>query len=397
MPGWHAKTEALQREGRLQLMGVIQEQHPDRCRLFMQWKEMGWPVAVDALNRLGFDAVPITYLIDESGVIRFVNPGPPDLETFLATTYPRPRGLPEAPGGAPEITPLIPEPEHPGTSSEWRDYGDALFLWGAETRLGEAIDAYTGALASAGDDGPLHFRLGTAYRRRYDSPHRQTADFQRAVDQWSLALAINPNQYIWRRRLQQYGPRLTKPYPFYNWVEQARRDIRERGERPARLVAEPGGAEIAAPEKTFEAQVRADGEPDAEGRVTRDPGRLVRVEATLVPPVVAPGGVTRVYLVLRPNAGVEAHWNNEVDPLLVWVKPPPGWEIDRTSLTTTPPPEAVSSEPRELQFEVKAPEEAADGRAIVSAYSLYYVCEDVDGVCLYRRQDINVPVRVSRP
>ena len=167
MPGWHAKTEALQREGRLQLMGVIQEQHPDRCRLFMQWKEMGWPVAVDALNRLGFDAVPITYLIDESGVIRFVNPGPPELETFLATTYPRPRVLPEAPGAPPEITSLVPG--HPGTSYEWRDYADALFLWGGEARLGEAIGAYTRALASADDDGPLHFRLGTVYRRRYDS------------------------------------------------------------------------------------------------------------------------------------------------------------------------------------------------------------------------------------
>jgi hypothetical protein len=78
------------------MMGIIQEQHPDRCRLFMQWKEMGWPIAVDALNRLGYDAVPITYLIDEHGVIRYVNPMPADLETFLAATYPAP-GLPERP------------------------------------------------------------------------------------------------------------------------------------------------------------------------------------------------------------------------------------------------------------------------------------------------------------
>jgi len=374
------------------LMGVIQEQHPDRCRLFMQWKEMGWPIAVDALNILGFDAVPITYLIDEQGVIRFVNPRPPDLETFLATTYPAPGALPAVPDGSPEIASLVPP--DPGTSAEWRDYADALFLWGDEKRLGEVIDAYTRALASAGDDGPLHFRLGTAYRRRYDSPLRQTADFQRAVDQWSRALAINPNQYIWRRRLQQYGPRLTKPYPFYHWVDQARVDIRDRGEQPVELVAEPGGAEVAAPEKAFEAQARAESEPDAEGRVTRDPGRFVQVEATVVPPVVAPGEVARVYLVLRPNEGVKAHWNNEVDPLLVWVTPPDGWGVDRTALTTTPPPEAVSSEPREVQFEVKAPEDA-EGRAIVSAYTLYYVCEDVDGVCLYRRQDLSIPLRVQ--
>lgn len=374
------------------MMGIIQEQHPDRCRLFMQWKEMGWPIAVDALNRLAYDAVPITYLIDEHGVIRFVNPKPGDLETFLATTYPSLGILPDVPEAPPEAASLVaPDPE---TSEAWRDHGDALFLWGSDDRLGEAIDAYSRALALAADDGPLHFRLGTAYRRRYDTPDRQTADFQRAVDHWSRALAINPNQYIWRRRLQQYGPRLTKPYPFYDWVDQARADIRDRGEQPAELVAEPGGAEVAAPEEAFEAQARAGTEPDAEGRVTRDPGRFVQVEATVVPPVVAPGEVARVYLVLRPNDGVKAHWNNEVDPLRVWVTPPDGWGIDRTSLTTTPPPEAVSSEPREVQFEVKAPE-GAEGRAIVSAYSLYYVCEDVDGVCLYRRQDLSVPLRVG--
>ena len=58
---------------------------------------MDWPVAVDALNRLGFDAVPITFLIDEHGVIRCTNPEPPELETFLATAYPAPSGLVAAP------------------------------------------------------------------------------------------------------------------------------------------------------------------------------------------------------------------------------------------------------------------------------------------------------------
>jgi len=377
------------------MMGVIQEQHPDRCRLFMQWTQMGWPVAVDALNRLGFDAVPITFLIDEHGVVRFVNPEPDDLEAFLATTYPRPGGLPDAPDEAAIPQPVAPP--YPGTAAAWRDYGDALFLWGGDQRLDEAIEAFGRAVAASGDNGPLQFRLGTAYRRRYDSPHRQTADFQRAVDHWARALEVNPNQYIWRRRLQQFGPRLAKPYRFYHWVERARHDIRERGDEPVPLVAEPGGAEVAAPEKTFEARARAGDEPDAKGRVTRDPGRLIRVEATQVPPAVPPGGVARVYLVLRPNAGAKAHWNNEVDPLEVWVKPPPGWEVDQAALTATPPPEAVSAEARELQFEVKAPDEVRPESTVVPAYALYYVCEDVDGLCLYRRQDLSIPIRVRRP
>jgi len=34
------------------MVGIIEEQHPDRAQLFMQWKQMGWPVMVDSLNLL---------------------------------------------------------------------------------------------------------------------------------------------------------------------------------------------------------------------------------------------------------------------------------------------------------------------------------------------------------
>ena len=388
------RTEALQREGRLQMMGVIQEQHPDRCRLFMQWKQMDWPVAVDALNRLGFSGVPVTFLIDEHGVVRFVNPESPQLEEFLATMYPESGPLPALPEAA-HLEALVPPPA--GTAADWRDHGDALFLWGGPARVSEAIGAYARALESSNDHGPTHFRLGTAYRRRYDSPHRRVGDFQKAVDQWARALAIDPNQYIWRRRLQQYGPRLEKPYPFYHWVDEARRDIQARGGRPVPLVAEPGGAEVAAPEETFATGRGPGAEPDPGGRVTRDAGRLILVEATQVPPAVPPGGVARAYLVLRPNQAARAHWNNEVDPLQVWVEPPSGWEVDHPALTTGMPPEAVSSETREVQVEVKAPEDAHAGTTFLPAYALYYVCEDVNGMCLYRRQDLRIPIRVHRP
>ena len=67
---------------------------------------------------------------------------------------------------------------------------------------------------------------------RYDSAHRREGDFQRAVEAWSRALEIDPNNYIFRRRIQQYGPRLSKPYPFYDWVSRARDEITARGETP---------------------------------------------------------------------------------------------------------------------------------------------------------------------
>ena len=68
--------------------------------------------------------------------------------------------------------------------------------------------------------------------RRHESEHRRDGDAQAGVVRWTEALTANPNQYIWRRRIQQYGPRLDKPYNFYFWVAEARKEIRDRGEEP---------------------------------------------------------------------------------------------------------------------------------------------------------------------
>jgi len=70
--------------------------------------------------------------------------------------------------------------------------------------------------------------LGEAYRKRYESNFRQPEDFQKAVEQWSAALEIDPNQYIWCRRIQQYGPRLDKPYSFYDWSILSQRQVSSR-------------------------------------------------------------------------------------------------------------------------------------------------------------------------
>ncbi len=63
-------TAAAQQSGDVQMLGIVQEQHPDRARLFMQWKQMDWPVMVDSLNLLNVSVVPITLLIDERGIVR---------------------------------------------------------------------------------------------------------------------------------------------------------------------------------------------------------------------------------------------------------------------------------------------------------------------------------------
>ena len=103
----------------------------------------------------------------------------------------------------------------------------------------QAIDAYARALQLDPTDKYSWFRLGVAHRMRHESPGRKPGDFQAAIDAWSSARELDPNQYIWRRRIEQYGPRLAKPYSFYDWVVQAKTDISRRGEMPIALMVEP--------------------------------------------------------------------------------------------------------------------------------------------------------------
>ncbi len=369
------------------MLGIIQEQHPDRCRLFMQWKQMDWPVLVDSLNLLGLSVVPLTMLIDEEGIVRSTRARQSDLEAFLA----RP-----APDSVEPGTPAVPSRKAMEAASsqgaeQLVELADWLVRWGSEPDLNAAVEAYRKALESISDDGRVHFRLGVALRKRYDSSLRRTDDFSKAVHHWGRALEIDPNQYIWRRRIQQYGPRLDKPYPFYDWVVTARREVEERGEKPWPLVVEPGGAEFAGRARDFQAAPEAVSEPDPRGRIRRDEG-FVEIETIVVPERAAPGKAVRVHVVMRPNLQRKAHWNNEAEDLVFWLDPPPGWQADARRLSLPRPEELVSDEERRIEFELKAPDDFS-GTAEVGGYALYYVCEDLDGACLFRRGDVSFVVK----
>jgi hypothetical protein len=375
----------LERRGEVRVAGIIEEQHPERARLFMQWKKMDWPIMIDSLNLLGVAAVPITLLIDEHGIIRAVQPSEAEFLDFVARSYDEME----------KHAPVIPTLD-----------GDDIFLWENASQVSKAIDSYERALANQ-DDGPTHFRLGTAYRRRYDSTERRGDDFAKAVEHWGRALDIDPNQYIWRRRIQQYGPRLAKPYSFYDWVVEAREAIGSRGETPVRLLAEPGGAELAHPAESFQTTDAPFREPDPRGRILRDEQGLINAETTVVPTVMPPGASVRVHVVFRPDLDIKAHWNNEVDDLVFWVDVPEGWRVDQPYLRVPIPPVPVSQEARKVEFELKSPAQVigrhstishdlkwSDAPTTIPAYALYYVCEDVNGTCLYRRQDVPIQVRV---
>jgi len=398
VPVWHAKTKEWVKAGRLAVVGVAQEQHPDRCRLWLQWQKIPWPVLHDPITKTGLTAVPLLTAIDEWGVVRLTNP---DLDTFerefLERDFPKPVSLPETgPASPPDPRALLAEARAKNSADAWRAYGDSVLLFGPKNGQAGALEAYRHAVTANPADGASHFRLGVAYRMRYDSPARQGGDFQAALDAWGAALALDPNQYIWRRRIQQYGPRLDKPYPFYDWVDEGRAAIRARGETPVALAAEPTGAETAAPLKELSPAAPVP-EPDPRAKVTRDTGRFVRIETALAPGSVKPGEATRLHFVFRVNPARKAHWNNEAEPLRVWLDVPPGWETEQRLIEAPNPQIATSSEVRQMSVELRAPKFVPTGPATLSGYALYNVCEDVNGVCLFRRQDVRVRIQVVPP
>ena len=198
----------------------------------MQWKEMDWPILIDPLNLMEVTAVPLTFLIDEYGVIRYSRPSDEEFEEFLNRTYERPSGSASSTETAASDLVQLAKSAQTGSLEAKRRYAEALVLWGSDALTRKAIETYEKALQFDPGSGPDHFRLGVAYRKRYDSSERREGDFARAVKHWRRALDIDPNQYIWRRRIQQYGPRLNKPYSFYDWVRQARQELTARGENP---------------------------------------------------------------------------------------------------------------------------------------------------------------------
>jgi hypothetical protein len=392
VPRWHVSTKDLVRNGRLRVAGIAEEQHADRARLFAQWHRMDWPIMMDSMNLLGITGVPVTLFIDEHGVIRAINPEPSALPAFLDKSFDKPAVPPPAVPTVPERARLGTRPAA-DTFEGWRQCGDELVLWGGAARLNDAVAAYERATALAPQDGAVHFRLGVAYEMRHDSGADQPGDFARAAAQWGEALAINPNQYIWRRRIQQYGPRLQKPYSFYDWVNEARAAIQERGETSMVLAVEPSGAELAQPQKEF---VGATGSnPDPEGRIQRDEEGLIGVETAVVPARSKPGEPTRLHVLLRPNAQRQAHWNNEAQDLVFWVDLPPGWQGDSQRVTVPNPRAPTSRESRSIEMELRSPPQSVASEVTLEAFALYYVCEGAKGVCFYRRQDIPVKVRLG--
>lgn len=383
------------------MVGIVEEQHPERARLFMQWKQMEWPILVDAQNLLKVPYVPITLGIDEHGIVRYLNPPfatATRLDTeFLDRTYEAPAPSTDADGSSSSASDTDDET---AGDDDARTRAARAYL---ERDYDGAVRAYEQIVREAPHDGWSHFRLGVSLRSRFESELRQPDDFQTAVSAWEQALQIDPNNYIWRRRIQQYGPRLDKPYPFYDWIHEARADIEARGETPLPLQVEPRGTEFAGPAgssgSSDSSSAHADPDhagtaahPDPEARISRDT-EFIDIRPTLVAHSSGVGKGLRVHLEMTPSGS--AHWNNEVEGVQVWLEAPAGWRLDAPLVTLENPPAAESREARFAEFDLRPVEGAGTGPASTQAgslrgFALYYICEDKGGVCLYRRQDFAI-------
>jgi hypothetical protein len=90
------------------------------------------------------------------------------------------------------------------------------------------------------------------------------------------------------------------------------------------------------------------------------------------------------------------HWNNEADPLRLWLDPPNDWVVSQRLLSAPLPEPAVSEENRRIEFEVKAPA-TASAMGTISGYALFHVCDDAGGACRFARLDVTVEVPVAVP
>jgi hypothetical protein len=68
--------------------------------------------------------------------------------------------------------------------------------------------------------------------------------------------------------------------------------------------------------------------------------------------------------------------------------------LNSRDLTFPNPRPPVSQEVRKVEFEAKSSESLSSGLVTIPGYALYYVCEDVNGTCLYRRQDLSLKIRI---
>lgn len=348
VPGWNLVTREAVDEGRVSVAAIVLEQHPERARLFLQWNEIDWPVFVDRYGLLEVTRLPLTLFVDERSVVRRI------------ATRDDPRG---------QLAEFLSAPPAP------RPTARAVRLDVPRSTTG-AVRRYERELEREGTPA-AHFRLGSAYRARYDNPRRRPGDFARAVEHWSRAHTLRPENSVWRARLAQYAPAAYKPYPFYDWVERARHDLRGVGIDPVELKTPLTRAEQAYPTTRLEA-AEPDPGPELGGRASDADG--IEVEAVAVTVGLRPGGAVRVLVELRPMG--RTRWG-EGRPSFRF-RAPAGWEGTGERVTA-----ADEGHLRRFELDLRRTT-AKEADFHLQGTAEYHVCEGGD--CFSTRRAVTVPL-----
>lgn len=376
MPVWYETVKQWVEDEALVFIGITQEQHPERCELYRQWKGFDFPILWDPFNLTQSKVVPRFIAIDEYGVVRSTRLNPRNFEEkFLAVEFDPPTEDMSQADPVCSFTDLHGEPSPISSLSQGGGFQ-------------ESVSALAALMKAEPKNARAAFHAGVAYRLRHDSAQAEPGDFQSAIDAWGAALKLDPNQYIWRRRIQQYGPRMDKPYPFYTWTKQAQADLLARGETPVPLVAELTRAELAEPRG---AKPKADQElvdPDPDGEINSDRLGLVSIESAVAFDTSGKKSVASVHLMLGTNAKRDVHWNHEAGPSVqIWVDAPTPRLLSAALRTDT----ASSVGVQQFGFEIELL--AGEDSMVLPAYALYYVCEGESGTCLYLRQEFEIELR----
>lgn len=393
VPKWYETLKPHVDEGKLVIVGIVEEQHPDRARLFAQWKGITGPLLQDPVNYVHVSELPVVVAVDENGIVRARDC---DLETvekkFIKRKY----------SGKPAFIP--PNTEEPPNTRVTRrladeargasacvEHGEALLLAGEPAQVEEAIKVYAQALEYDKENARAEFGLGTAYLMQFEGEKRQAGDFQRAIDAWTRAVSLAPGNHVFRARLQQYGPKVAKQPAPYGWIEAARKDIRTRGDVPIALAVEPNGAETGRKMSPSDDDKRPAGDP--KGKVARDKKGLISIEETVVRSTEkSHDRIHEIHLIFRPSVESGGQWGGESEALRVWVKGSKSVKVSPEVLEWSKTKEAANSDVRTLNF--TATREGKSRKPVtIKGYALCHVREGQEGKSQFLRQDFQIKIR----
>ena len=419
MPVWHEATKELVAAGKLRVIGVVQEQHPERAALWLKWQQIDWPVAWDPFNQLGVKVVPKIVAVQPGGLVLEdrLHPKRISEEGGLLEVMGRMAGAAEELDQPARFGPQLAR----GVGSDAQARAQALepesalaiLLFDPEGLDGDALPLRLEAMRSLvklaqGDQASArdHFRAGVAQRMLLDEEAPVAGRFQAALHSWSRALALDPGQYIWRRRIQQWGPRLDKPYPFYDWVPLARKELIERGVTPrvwrvalSGTERAKGGYDLPVP------QIQEN--PDPRGQIPSDQKEHVSLDWAVAPHTGFAGpnvrvaaGTSRVHLTLLPKKNVSIEPAG--GPLGIWIDLPGGWRA-RSSWFDLQVEGDGSVQSPHLDFELIAPplgppQEGAPPPSppVLRGFVLYPVCIGESGECNLLRRDFELDLSPAR-